>query len=188
MRGLIRGAKIAGFTAAMALMMNASAYAGGLYEPSMKDEPAPARRCSTSANVALTTDYVFRGISQTDESAAIQGGFDLTCGRFYAGLWASNLDFGGDQTQTGQGIDFADIEIDYYAGIKSTIPNTSIEIDLGVTYYSYPNAFDDRTYTNAAAAVVVLQETDFWEFKVGASATLVPDVLTAVLVSNCTTD
>ena len=43
---------------------------------------------------ALTTDYVFRGVSQTSEGPAIQGGFDATCGMFYAGVWASSLDWG----------------------------------------------------------------------------------------------
>ena len=159
MRGLIRGAKIAGFTAALALMVNAGANAGGMYEPSMKDEPAPARRCALSANVALTTDYVFRGFSQTDENAAIQGGFDATCGRFYAGIWASNLDFGGATTSSGATVDVANIEIDYYAGVKSTIPGTSIEVDVGGIYYTYPNAFDPGL------------ELDYWEVKVGASGT-----------------
>ena len=47
-----------------------------------------------SANVALTTDYIFRGFSQTDEGAAIQGGMDMTWNIFYVGVWGSNLDFG----------------------------------------------------------------------------------------------
>ena len=173
MRGIIRGARIAGFTAAMALVMNASAYAGGIYEPevSMKDEPAPARRCSLSANVGLTTDYGFRGFSQTDEGAAIQGGFDATCGMFYAGVWASNLDFGGAESSPGSGNfrDIADIEIDLYAGVKATVPGTPVEMDVGVIYYTYPQAFDPGL------------ELDYWEIKVGASATVVPDLLTAGL-------
>ena len=170
MRAMIKGAKFAGLTTAMALMMSATAHAGALYEPSMKD-PEPARRCSLSANVALTTDYVFRGFSQTDEGAAIQGGFDADCGMFYAGVWASNLDFGGAESFAGSGRfrDVADIEIDTYAGIKATIPGTPVEMDLGVIYYAYPQAFD----TGA--------ELDYVEIKLGASATLVPDLLTAGL-------
>ena len=71
---------------------------------------------------ALTTDYVFRGFSQTAEGAAIQGGFDATCGMFYAGMWASSAGLmGGDrhrQTCTG-GFPFdAHVEVDFYAGIK----------------------------------------------------------------------
>ena len=77
MRGIFNGAKLAGTTAVMALLMSATAHAGAVYEPeaSLKDPEPEARRCALSANVALTTDYVFRGFSQTDEGPAIQGGF-----------------------------------------------------------------------------------------------------------------
>lgn len=118
------------------------AIAGG----SLKDKPE-ARRCTFSANVALTTEYVFRGITQTDEGPAVQGGFDATCGLFYAGVWASNLDFG---------VDGADIEMDVYAGIKTT--TGKISWDLGVIYYAYPKAVDPTA------------ELDYVELKVGASA------------------
>ena len=51
-----------------------------------------------SANVTFTTDYVFRGISQTDEKFAVQGGFDWSSEPtgIYAGAWASNVDFNSD--------------------------------------------------------------------------------------------
>ncbi|MCK4744432.1 MAG: TorF family putative porin [Sulfuriflexus sp.] len=97
-----------------------------------------AAEVTFSGNVALTTDYVYRGISQTDEGAAIQGGFDLEHDSgFYAGVWASNLDFGDD----------ADIEIDYYAGIGGEFSN-KIGWDVGAIYYSYPDsdAADDGDY------------------------------------------
>jgi uncharacterized protein (TIGR02001 family) len=122
---------------------------------SIKDPaPVPApRACALSANVGITSDYVFRGMSQTDEAPAIQGGFDATCGIFYAGTWASSLDFGGD----GAGNDIANMEWDFYAGIK---PKTGpISWDLGIIYYTYPNAIDPAT-----------GETNFVEFKVGGSA------------------
>ena len=89
-----------------------------------------AAEVTFSGNVALTTDYVYRGISQTDSGAAIQGGFDLEhSSGFYAGIWASNLDFGDD----------ADIEIDYYAGIGGEFSN-KIGWDVGAIYYSYPDS------------------------------------------------
>ena len=115
----------------------APAFADGMARRgSIKDAPAPeARRCALSANVALATEYVFRGFSQTAEGPAIQGGFDATCGMFYAGVWASNLDWGGFG-----GEDVANIEIDWYAGIK---PKTDrITWDIGVIYYSYPDSRD----------------------------------------------
>jgi len=89
-----------------------------------------AAEVTFSGNVALTTDYVYRGISQTDSGAAIQGGFDLEhSSGFYAGIWASNLDFGDD----------ADIEIDYYAGFGGEFSN-KLGYDLGVIYYAYPDS------------------------------------------------
>lgn len=86
---------------------------------------------SFSGNVALTSDYVFRGVSQTLEDPAIQGGFDAAYGSFYAGTWASNVDFGVDES----------IEIDVYAGFKPTLG--PVAADFGVAYYAYPGAGDD---------------------------------------------
>jgi len=89
-----------------------------------------AAEVTLSGNVALTTDYVYRGVSQTDSGPAIQGGFDLEhSSGFYAGIWASNLDFGDD----------ADIEIDYYAGFGGEFSN-NIGYDVGVIYYAYPDS------------------------------------------------
>ena len=96
-----------------------------------------AAEVTFSGNVALTTDYVYRGISQTDEGAAIQGGFDLEhSSGFYAGVWASNLDFSTSTTS-----DNSDIEIDYYAGVGGEFSN-KIGWDLGAIYYSYPDSSD----------------------------------------------
>jgi uncharacterized protein (TIGR02001 family) len=87
--------------------------------------PAP-RLCALSANAALASEYVFRGFSQTAEGPAVQGGFDLTCGWFYAGVWASSLDFAGGQGATFDVLGFpfdASLETDLYVGIK---PKTGI--------------------------------------------------------------
>lgn len=93
-----------------------------------------------SANVALTTDYRFRGISQTTEDPALQGGFDYsyTPFGFYAGVWASNLDFGEDTTLVK---DTADLEIDYYAGFSGEFAvGNGLGWDVGALYYSYPGS------------------------------------------------
>ena len=47
-----------------------------------------------SGNVTLTSDYVFRGITQTDGAPMVQGGFDYANDAFYAGVRASGVDFG----------------------------------------------------------------------------------------------
>jgi uncharacterized protein (TIGR02001 family) len=90
---------------------------------------------SFSANVAITTDYVFRGISQTDRNPAVQGGFDydlplVDWASLYLGIWGSNVDFGPADDST--------VELDYYGGFKGTVA----EIwgwDLGYIYYDYPS-------------------------------------------------
>lgn len=113
---------------------------------SVKDAPAeePKRRCDFSINAAGTSDYVFRGISQSGEDIAAQGGADLACGMFYAGVW-------------GSGIDFAPYEVDFYAGIKPTWG--PLTFDLGVIYYAYPGAHDGDA------------ELDYVELKGGVSGT-----------------
>jgi uncharacterized protein (TIGR02001 family) len=89
---------------------------------------------STSANVALTTDYKFRGISQSDESAALQGGFDVNHeSGFYVGAWASSVDF----DTNGPGYD-GSLELDYYLGYGSDIGDTGFSYDVGVMAYTYP--------------------------------------------------
>jgi uncharacterized protein (TIGR02001 family) len=134
-----------------AFTLAAPAFAGG-----MKDTPEP-RRCTFSANAALTTDYVFRGFSQTSQGPAVQGGFDATCGMFYAGVWASSLDWGPDNN----GQTAASIEMDWYGGVKF---NTGkVAWDLGIIYYSYPNA------SNALATSPIGRDPNYVELKVGAS-------------------
>ena len=81
-----------------------------------------------STNVAIATDYMYRGGSQTTEQPAISGGFDYGhSSGVYAGVWASNVDFGNS----------ANIEIDYYGGIAGELSN-GIGWDVGGLYYSYP--------------------------------------------------
>ena len=97
-----------------------------------------------SANVALTTDYLFRGISQTEGNPALQGGFDYAYSGdavpvgFYAGVWGSNIDFndGADAT----------LELDYYGGITGNLFNTGIGWDIGVIYYDYPGDESSADY------------------------------------------
>lgn len=83
-----------------------------------------------SGSVSMTSDYVFRGISQTNGGPAIQGSMDYTNGMFYAGAWGSNVDFGGAES----------MELDLYAGITPT--TGPISWDLSVVGYFYPGAAD----------------------------------------------
>lgn len=84
---------------------------------------------STSASVVLSSEYVWRGISQSDEDPAISGSFDYAhASGFYAGLWSSNVDYGDD----------ASMEIDAYLGYTNEIGETSISYDVGFMRYMFP--------------------------------------------------
>ena len=149
-----------GATLAAVVMLTSPVLADGMRRGSVKDAPvSEERRCKLSANVALATEYVFRGYSQTAENPAVQGGFDATCGIFYAGVWASNLDWGGDFA----GNDIANIEMDWYVGIKPV--TGKITWDLGVIYYSYPGSAD----------FIPGRENNYFEIKVGGSAEIWKD-------------
>jgi uncharacterized protein (TIGR02001 family) len=82
-------------------------------------------------NVGATTDYRYRGISQSRLKPAIQGGVDYTQGPFYVGAWASSIqwirDFGGKGR----------IELDLYGGYKGEIVK-DLTYDVGVLSYVYP--------------------------------------------------
>lgn len=90
---------------------------------------------SLSANVSLTSDYIFRGISQTGGDAAVQGGFDYAhSSGFYLGTWASNVGWIEDF----QGYASGNVEIDLYAGYGGSIGSTDFTYDLGAIQYMYP--------------------------------------------------
>ena len=90
-----------------------------------------------SANLAVTTDYVFRGYTQTGEDAAVQGGVDWEdSSGWYVGAWASKIDFGPG--------DGASMEVDLYGGYAWEANDVSY--DLGLIYYAYPGADSDSGY------------------------------------------
>ncbi|MGB3625702.1 MAG: TorF family putative porin [Henriciella sp.] len=115
-----------------------------------------------SGNVTLTSDYVFRGVTQTDGAPMVQGGFDFASDEFYIGTWASGVDF-GDGTST---------EIDVYAGWTPTVG--VFDLDLGAIYYWYPDAPDDPSQN--FVEVYAGAGTTLGEFvDVGASVAYSPD-------------
>lgn len=97
-----------------------------------------------TANVALTTNYVWRGVSQTAEEMAIQGGFDYAhASGFYLGVWGSNVNFGNDAITSSLG-DGASMELDVYGGYKFTA--AAVNWDVGVLRYMYPGADSSLKY------------------------------------------
>jgi len=83
-----------------------------------------------SSTITLANDYLFNGVSQTDESPAIQGSIDWSGNSgWYAGGWASNVDFGDD----------TNIEADVYVGYYTAI-NDAVNLDAGIAHYTYRGA------------------------------------------------
>ena len=81
-----------------------------------------------TGNVTLATDYIFRGVSQTQERSAIQGGFDAAFDNgIYAGVWASNVNFGTD----------ASAEVDFYGGSTAQLGCSSCSYKIGFIYCGY---------------------------------------------------
>jgi len=124
--------KIAMFAAVATVAMSGAALA--------QDDAKPV---ALSFNVGAASDYVFRGVSQTDENPQIFGGVDATLyGIGYAGAWVSNVDFNNG----------TDLEYDLYAGIKPTLG--PVAFDFGVIYYGYTDqpSGPDEQYVEWKAA------------------------------------
>ena len=108
-----------------ALLLAASA------TPAFAQDTAPPPEVTINATAAVVTDYRFRGVSQTDNNAAIQGSITLTHkSGFYTSVWGSSID--NYVTVAGTGHQ----EIDLIAGYSHTI--SGFKLDGGVLYYFYP--------------------------------------------------
>lgn len=125
--------------------------------PAAAQEEAPPKPVTVSGSVGLVSDYRFRGVSQSDENLAVQGGFTIAHDSgVYVGTWGSNLagwgTFGG-----------ANMELDLIAGYRFPVGDGGT-LDIGATWYMYPGGFDN---------------TDFVEPYVKLSGTAGPVSLTA---------
>ena len=99
---------------------------------SLAQTKAPEPDYTLAYNLGATTDYRYRGISQTRLKPTVQGGIDFSHkSGFYLGAWGSGIkwikDGGGD----------ASVELDLYGGYKATVG--AIGYDLGVLTYQYPS-------------------------------------------------
>lgn len=91
-----------------------------------------------TATVNLASDYTFNGVSQTGNDPALQASLDYAADSgFYAGTWASNVDFGsGEDTN---------IEWDAYVGQYFQL-NEKVGLDAGIAYYTYHGDSASDTY------------------------------------------
>ena len=89
-----------------------------------------------TGNVGLYSQYIFRGLTQTDRDPALQGGFDYShSSGFYLGTWASNISWLRDFGAYGSG---ASLEWDFYGGYKGTFGKSDFGFDVGLLQYYYP--------------------------------------------------
>jgi uncharacterized protein (TIGR02001 family) len=116
----------------------------GALSTSVHAQTAPAPEHTFAGNLAVVSDYRFRGISQTFRQPAVQGGFDYAhSSGFYVGNWNSNVS--GNQYNNGAGL-----EMDFYGGYKFA-PAADFTADIGLLYYYYPGAkigLTDKKYNN----------------------------------------
>lgn len=82
-----------------------------------------------SGEIGVVSDYVFRGVSQSDEDPAVQGGLTYTFDSgFYVGTWASQVDFRSE----------TDFEVDFFAGYGFNLSD-SVAADVQLLRYVYPD-------------------------------------------------
>ncbi len=174
----------------VAALAVSTTFAGGDIAPvePMVEAPAPvveeASALEISANLAITSNYVWRGMTQTANSPAVQGGIDLGYNGFYLGTWGSNVEFGDTSNN---------LEADFYAGYAGSIDGFGY--DLGYIYYAYPNESDAFNFDEAYIGLSYdwtsfgisgkysfgldsnIETSDYWE--VGATAALPMDITLA---------
>lgn len=105
------------------------------------EDDTPAITISGAATI--TSDYRFRGVSQSDEGLAVQGGITISHeSGFYVGTWGSNLagwgTFGG-----------TNMELDLIAGYKFGVGEGTL--DTGLVWYMYPSGLDTTDFAELYA-------------------------------------
>jgi len=131
----------------VAALAVSSAFAGGDIapaEPVVVEAPvAEESAFEVSANLAITSNYVWRGMTQTANSPAVQGGIDLGYKGFYLGAWGSNISWTND--------DRSSVELDGYLGYAGEV--AGIGFDIGYILYAYPNVNDVNQFDEAYAGL-----------------------------------
>lgn len=93
---------------------------------------ASAAQAELTGTITATSDYNWRGVTQTAQDPALQGSIDYSMANgFYVGAWASNVDFGDCCDE--------EVEVDLYAGFSG---GDVVTWDVGFNYYWYPGADD----------------------------------------------
>ena len=144
-----------------------------------------------SWNVTGVSDYVFRGVSQTDKNPTLQAGFTYTSPvGLYAGVWGSGVDFGPGDPST---------ELDYLIGYGVDVTDT-VNLDVLLNRYTYLGASElnynelitTTTFAEQYKVTVAYSNdvwnsgTDGWYFGVGGEWALPQEVTLAANVGRST--
>jgi uncharacterized protein (TIGR02001 family) len=101
--------------------------------PALADETAPPSEITVTGNVALVTDYRFRGLSQSKGDPAIQGGINVSHrSGLYVGVWSSSISFNPPADAV-----YGSQELDIFGGWTGHVAS-GITADVGLLYYAYP--------------------------------------------------
>ena len=117
-------------TAAVAVVASAIVPAKAADVPA--GEGASEQMWDVAFGAAITTDYISRGITQTEHGPAVQGYVEPSFGILYAGLWASNVSFEG----------VSDVEIDLYAGIRPEFDRFAFDFGYVHDFYAHGTVAD----------------------------------------------
>ena len=91
-----------------------------------------------SGSVAVVSDYLFRGVTQTSEKPALQGGITWTHDSgFYAGGWGSSISWLSDADPDVS----SQVELDVFAGYGGKFGQSEFGYDVGLNYYGYPGDY-----------------------------------------------
>lgn len=132
---------------AVLLAMMATVWAAPAFAEEEEDEGG------FSANIGFVSDYTFRGISQTNEDPALQGGVDYGWANgLYVGAWGSNVDF-----EPGDG---TNLEVDTYIGWAADL-NDQVALDLQFVRYWYPGGESDYEYNEFIANLTLAEAITF---------------------------
>jgi uncharacterized protein (TIGR02001 family) len=148
---------ITAFAASALFLASATVFA----QASPADEPKSPY--TFTGNISLASQYIFRGLAQTNGYPALQGGMDFShASGFYAGIWLSNISWFTDQNANIKSApvslaspgsvgapyapnqsNAAGIEWDFYAGFKKSFTGGDWNYDLGIIQYYYPGRYDN---------------------------------------------
>lgn len=115
---------------------------------------AGSAHAEVSGAVTVVNDYLFRGITQTNEKPALQAGVEYAHDSgFYAGAWGSSISWLADSDPDIS----SQVELDGYFGYRGDFGESGVGYDVGVTRYwypgSYPSGFNKADTTEVYAGI-----------------------------------